>query len=321
VKDHTFDLVWLPFHTASRTDVYGSDWALLGPGAGPAFAAADRTLDRFLDPTIRDLAQPLLLQTQKPRDDLSASSAGVRWSMSRAGWDVAVQYFLGWDRTPRVRVQEDLMRALVEGDLLVSGALNLAVVTPLLEGRSLLRSTFERTHRLGLSVGKAFQQVALRLDVAYAPDQGFLRTDLALPAPGSGEVDLRVEHHTLTSALGLEYAHGSTVLLQVQVVHLALLDRARSDARVLMGFIDQPHVALALAALRVSLLRDTLLLNLAAAVDLLRGSFALLPGIQYKIRDRFRVGVGAVVVEGRKGTLFGTYDRNDTVFLEGKFSF
>jgi hypothetical protein len=315
------EAVWLPLFKPHRMDLYGSDFALLGPGASSRLAQAEHHVERLLDPTLHRLAQPLLLQTQRPADDLTGSAAGFRVAVAHRGWDVALQYFFGWDLTPALTVDEQLYGLAVEGRLFVNDNINLAALLPLMEGRSLYRSTFERTHQLGLSVGKVFEQVAVKLDVSYQPDRGFLRTDPVAGPYGNDVIDLRVEHHTLGSALSVEYAWGSKLVALLQGVHLALLDRRRSDTRELMGFLREPHAAVLVALVRLQLLRQTLLITAAGAVDLLHGSFTLAPMVHYRITDQWRVGVGALVFEGKADTLFGAWTKNDLLWADVRWSF
>ncbi len=315
------EAVWLPLFRSHRMDLYGSDFALLGPGASSRLAQAEHQVERLVDPTLHPLVQPLLLSTRRPADDLTGSTAGLRVSASSRGWDVALQYFFGWDLTPALTVDEQVYGMAMEGRLFVNNSINLAALLPLVEGRSLYRSTFEHTHQLGLSVGKAFEHVALKLDVSYQPDRGFIRTDPVAGPFGNDVLNLRVEHHTLMSALSVEYAWGSKLVAQLQGVHLALLDRRPSDSRELMGFLRRSHAALLVALVRLSLLRQTLLITAAAAVDLIHGSFTLAPMVHYKITDHWRVGVGALVFEGRSDTLFGAWTQNDLLWLDVRWSF
>lgn len=315
------EAVWLPLFKSHRMDLYGSDFALLGPGASSRLAQAEHQVERLLDPTLHPLAQPLFLQTQRPADDLTASTAGLRVAASHRGWDVALQYFFGWDLSPSLSVDGQIYGLAMEGRLFVDDTINLAALLPLMEGRPLYRSTFEHTHQVGLSVGKAFEHVAVKLDVSYQPDRGFIRTDPVASPYGSDMLSLRVEHHTLLSALSVEYAWGGKLVAQLQGVHLALLDRRPGDTRELMGFLAEPHAALLVALLRLQLLRQTLLITAAAAVDLLHGSVTLAPMVHYKITDHWRVGVGALVFEGASDTLFGVWTKNDLVWADLRWSF
>lgn len=315
------EAVWLPLFKPNRMDLYGSDFAMLGPGASSRLAEAEHQVERLLDPTLHRLAQPLLLQTRRPADDLTGSTAGLRVSAAHRGWDVALQYFFGWDLTPALSVDEQVYGMAMEGRLFVNNSLNFAALLPLVEGRSLYRSTFDHTHQLGLSLAKAFASVSVKLDVSYQPDRGFIRTDPVAGPFGNGMMDLRVEHHTLLSALSVEYAWGSKLVAQLQGVHLALLDRRRADTRELMGFLREAHAALVLAYVRLQLLRQTLLITAAAAVDLLHGSFTLAPMVHYKITDHWRVGVGALIFEGKSDTLFGAWTKNDLLWADVRWSF
>ena len=320
-KGMKLEAVWQPFFVGHRLDVWGSDFALLGPGSSSRMGEAEAQIDGVIDPTIRPYVQPLLLATRRPRDDLSGSSAGLRFSGSRRGWDFGLQYWFGWDRTPGVSVESDFYRAALDGDLFQGGVINVGALGALIAGNPIYRARYHHGHQVGLSVGKAFEQVALRLDVAYFPDRGFLRTDRVPEPLGTGLIDLRVKYQTLLSALSVEYAYGQTLLVQVEAVHGALLDRAADDPRELMGFLTERQLALVVALVRLQLLRQTLLITLAGAVDVIHGSFVLAPTVAYKITDTWRVGLGAMVFEGGSDTLFGNWTRNDMVWADVKWSF
>lgn len=320
---HSFKLeaVWLPLFRPHRFDVWGSDFALLGPGSSSRLAEAEAQLDRVIDPTLRGPVGDLLTRTRPPREDPSASSVGLRFSGRRAGWDFGVQYFFGWDRTPGLQVESDFYRAAMDGELFLNGTLNIGALGALIAGSPLFVTEYHHGHQVGLSVGKAFEDFSLKLDVAYFPDRGFLRTDRVPEPLAAGLVDLRVEHHTLVTALSAEYAWGTTLLVQLQGFHAVLLDRRADDPRELMGFLTERNLALVLGLVRVQLLRETLLLTLAGAVDVLHGSFLLAPTVAYKVTDAWRLSLGAMVFEGKANTPFGGWNKNDLVWLDARWSF
>jgi hypothetical protein len=315
------EALWQPFFKPHRFDVWSSDFALVGPGASAALAEAEARVDGYLDPSIREHIHPLVTATRQPRDDLSASSVGLRLSGAHRGWDYGLQYWFGWDRTPGLAVEADFYRAAMDGELFAGGSLNVGALGALLAGSPLYRARYHRGHQLGLSVGKAFEEVALKLDVAYFPDRGFVRTDRVPEPLSAGLLDLRVEHHSLISALSLEYAWGQTLLVQIEGVHAALLDRDADDPRELMGFLTERQLAAVVALVRLQLLRQTLLITAAGAVDVIHGSFILAPTIAYKVTDTWRVGLGAMIFQGKPDTPFGGWDKNDLVWADVKWSF
>lgn len=88
-----------------------------------------------------------------------------------------------------------------------------------------------------------------------------------------------------------------------------------------MGFITGRQLAVVVALARLQLLRETLLITVAGAVDVLHGSFVLAPAITYKITDQWRVGLGAMVFEGGASTPFGSWTKNDMIWADAKWSF
>jgi len=315
------EAVWQPFFRPHRIDLWGSDFAVIGPGASGELARAEQFLDGAVDPTLRASLQPVLLSTRLPRDDLSGSSAGLRLSASLSGWDLGVQYWFGWDRTAAVSVDQGLYRAAMDGDLFLDGSVNVAALGALLAGAPLLRAEYRRGHQVGLSVGKAFSSLALRLDVSYAPCQGYLRLDRVPEPLPAGMVSLRVEHHTLVSALSVEYAWGQRVLVQVEGVHAALVDKASSDTREIWGFGRGAHLGLLVSFVQLQLLSEQLKVLAGAVFDVVGGSFALAPSVAYKVTDAWLLRVGALVFEGGDKTLFGTWTRNDLIWLDARWSF
>lgn len=313
--------VWLPLFKAHRFELWGSDFALFGPGSSSHFAEAEARLDRLVHPTHRGRISELLSRTNPPPDDPSASSAGLRLSGSHRSWDFGLQYFFGWDRTPGIQVDPDFYGAVRDGDLFVGGSMNIVALGALFAGSPLFQTRYHHGHQVGLSVGKAFERFALKLDMSYFPDRGFVRTDRVPEPLGAGLVDLRVEHHTLITALSAEYAWGTTLMVQVQGLHGALLDRRADDSRELMGFLSSRQLALVLAFVRVQLLGETLLVTLAGSVDVLQGSFLIAPTVAYKITDAWRVSLGALFFEGGDKTLFGTWKKNDLIWLDARWHF
>ncbi|MDX9999808.1 MAG: hypothetical protein RBU30_00790 [Polyangia bacterium] len=308
--------VWLPLFSPHRFELWGSDFAIFGPGSSSILGQAEDRLDRLLHPTHRGRASALLSSTHPPPQDPSSSSLGLRFSGRSRGWDIGAQYFFGWDRSPGLGVDSDFYRAAMDGELFQNGTLNIVALGALLVGNPLFETRYHHGHQAGLSVGKAFDDFALKLDMAYFPDRGYLRTD-RLPEPlGAGLVELRVEHHTLVTALSAEYAHGSRFFIQIQGVHAFLLDREANDPRELMGFLTERQLALAVATMRLQLLRETLLLSLTGAVDLLHGSFVLAPTVAYKITDSVKVSLGVLWFEGKSNSLFGSWNKNDLIWLD-----
>ncbi|MBM4353848.1 MAG: DUF1302 domain-containing protein [Deltaproteobacteria bacterium] len=114
-------VVWEPFFTPNRTNLFGQDWGPMSAMYGnPAFSSLGGMTGMYdmvsglLSPKLEDRVQPLMLATDPPDERLENGQWGGRAATSFLGVDVAVSYFYGWDKLPWIHVNSEFF-----GDLAV----------------------------------------------------------------------------------------------------------------------------------------------------------------------------------------------------------
>lgn len=214
----------IPFFVPSRFAVYGSDAAIVRPGGPAGFALPTNLVQRVIHPSLEDLAQPLLQQTEIPEELPSGASAGTRMTVRAGGADVSLGYLFDWDRTPRVALSEGAIAALdvldglrpLPGGQLSPVAEAVGLVRDDLErGVPLLRATHHRRHTVVFDAVRYFGPIGLRVDAAYSPERTWLRTDLR-----------PTRRPTLAGSAGLGWESGTGgQVIAIEAFHQRVLQR------------------------------------------------------------------------------------------------
>ena len=211
--DLRISAIVVPFFVPNRSWAFGRDTAAFSP-SNPITAAAfpvAGVLSQLFDSSVVDDVQPVLQGTKVPDELPSGISGGVRLATTFANTDVAVGYFLGWDRTPSITLDETAAQVLVTvagdttflGDLDFLGLLQrhpellgqLNALSDLrAEGKTIFESTHERLHTFAIEGTRYVGPVGVRLDAAFHPQKTYLRDDFSTA---------RVP--TLAGALGLSF--------------------------------------------------------------------------------------------------------------------
>ncbi len=194
----------VPFFVPHRADVYGSDYAIAQPSSALGELIPLGLIGAVIDPSLDELVQPLLIQTERPDEVPANVSLGSRLVLSGAGLDVGVGYFWGWDRTPRVDVNPALVEllgapnpgAFVGGSLFSPELLEGA--TGLLQGEPLLLSRYERRQTVTLDAVRYFGGVGVRAEAAFSPERTFYLESLE-----------SVRRAGLSAALGVGWESGT----------------------------------------------------------------------------------------------------------------
>ncbi len=224
----------VPFFVPNRTWAFGRDTAAFSP-TNPAVASAFPVagiLNRLFDASIQDDVQPALSATSVPDEVPSGVSAGARITTTFANTDLALGYFLGWDRTPSVVLDPNAKTMLgiiaqdqeFLGDLDFTGLLRrhpelLGQLSSLSEaaaaGKPIFESTHDRLHTLAFEATRYLGPIGVRMDVAFHPQKTYLRPDFS-----------SVRTPTLAAALGLSYED--------------LVDEDHARVLSVEGFITEP---------------------------------------------------------------------------------
>ncbi len=317
--DATLELVVVPFFQANRLLVVGRDFALAPPGSSEA---AELAAVGAVHPSVEDQLQGAVTGTELPDESPLNASLALRGGLRLGGWDLAATVYHGWDRTPRLRVDEDLLVLLGAADALVADPellltdpqlrdAALGVQQKTLVGEQLVRGRHRRLWRFALEAQGVIGDLVVRADAGYTPAQTFydgVRTPRALPA--------------WLGAVGVEWTRGETWYVALTGYGLVALGAPR-DA-LLLGLerkardpADRKHAALYGVSLtaRWRWEEEGLLVQGTGAYDLEPGDHLLAVELSYDHLEPHVARLGLVVLEGPAGSLGRRFTRNDFVYL------
>lgn len=213
------ELVVLPFFAANKVFLFGRDFALAPPGSPEA---AQILGVARVDPSIEDDLQLAVAGTEVPEPSPNNWSYAARGTAHVLGWDFGATVFYGWDRTPRLDVDPDLVLLLVEGEDILADPMLLATDPTLRDaalrlqqkvavGEQVLRADFRRWWQFAFEAEGVVGDVVLRADLGFTP--------------GRVSYDATWRHHTLPSAqwaLGAEYSYGTTFFASLTTLGTAV---------------------------------------------------------------------------------------------------
>lgn len=202
----------VPFFVPNRVWLFGRDTAPLSARADSEVQTTLLDLStRLVDQSRVEEIQPVLLSTSEPDEGPQSFSAGARLTATAANTDFGLGYFFGWDRTPFLRVDEDLREFLEiaasdpdfrdDFDLLGLVSRNSELVPRLqsiqakaARGESLFESKYLRQHTVEADAARFFGPVGVRADAVFQHSRTFVTSDLS-----------SVARPTFSGALGLSY--------------------------------------------------------------------------------------------------------------------
>ncbi|OGQ82621.1 MAG: hypothetical protein A2289_21830 [Deltaproteobacteria bacterium RIFOXYA12_FULL_58_15] len=312
-------LVIIPFFTPHRGTLVGRDFSLAPSGS--ELEEQIGAVGKF-NPTIEDEIQSAVWGTEVPDEAPWESSVALRAQGNVAGWDFAGTVYNGWDRTPRLRVDSDLLvlldsaeRILGNPELTVTDPVlrdaTLAVQQKSLVGEELVRARYRRMWRLALEAQGVLGDVVVRGDIGFSPEQTFYTTDFApigLPS--------------VLGSLGLEYTRGETWYVSVTGYAVAAMD-APKDA-LLSGLesatVDPQNRGAAVlygvsSTVRWRWQEQGLVVSTTGLYNIAPGDHVLSFETAYDDFEPHTFIAGAVFINGPAGTTGRTYRNNDFVYL------
>ncbi|TXD38038.1 hypothetical protein FRC98_03835 [Lujinxingia vulgaris] len=233
----TLSAVVVPFFKPNDVALFGQDSAL-ATRQNPFIAEQLPFVllaEDLLDPSIWPLAQPLLQATRRPMATPANMSGGLRATTTLANTDLGLGVFYGWDRTPKIELDEDLRTLLniiaEDGQFFAdfdfigftarnpeTVALSQRISTKAEAGETLLSSEFQRRLTLLADGARYIGPIGVRADVAFSPGRIFYTTEFEA-----------VTRASVFAALGLSYER--------------LLSDERALALTLEGFWLHPFAA------------------------------------------------------------------------------
>jgi hypothetical protein len=314
------EALWVPFFVPHRLDLFGSDYAVLGPAApyrcGTGLCpldprAVERALADAVDPSLRSRLQPLLLQTRFPAASLRNGAAGARVVWRPAGFDLSLAYYYGLEQYPTARLDPDaatLLTRLVLGPGTGDGqAAARELVDRVLAGQPVYESTYRRFHLAAASAMRAVGPVVLKLDAAWSPRRTLYQRDEVTGALGS------VDGGVFSFAAGADYTRGDTLLVSLEVYGLRPLVDDERRRSLLYTAGAGLYGLIGLAEWR--LLRGDLGFRLYGFCDLGHPGYILGPEASYRVREWLTLRLGGSFLGGEDLSLPGSLRFNDQVYV------
>ena len=346
-------LLVIPFFVPNRVQIFGNDNALLRSGS-PFVGAipVDPLIGGLIHPSMEDVVQPALLQTELPEELPRNGSIGARITRSAGGLDLSFGYLFAWERMPTVRWGEGVREGLEElavrlpglvlpgdrgpglppdgwppdgwqpGDPLPPGQLPPGGFAPgdALQGwfdgpgngNPLLRAAYQRRHIFEVDGVKYFGPIGLRFESVFSPLQTAYTTELR-----------SIRRPTSTSTLGLSYeGFNGDVVVVAEGFYQRVFTRP-DDAQLLA--IDRDFYGGALV-LRWGLgslvrLRETrwqdLSFQMATFYAAVGRDLVVAPAVSFRVNERLEVSSGCLVIQSfnrSRASLGDALGNNDQCF-------
>ncbi len=291
----SLQLLYIPFLTPDRLDIYGSNWAMLQPDAPSPY----RALFNYAYRTTPDAQRPQLLDSMRLTRAPSFADAqlGARFTASIEQFDFGVYYHWGYDRTPRFAVPGADVRDLYRIDFSTLSAEELRAMTG---GTTLPQLTYDfaRRHHVGLDAGTVIGPIALRLDASFQTTRVF--TDHFLRPVGRPALNTSLSFEWQTGEFG------KAVLVELSYMRLF----GESVPPLLFSRTDN----LGVAAMARWLFFEHLTIELRAMVGILPFSYALRPEVGLRFGS-FTAALGGVLLGGSELSFGQYFQRNQNVSL------
>ena len=315
--------VWQPVHMPHRVDLFGGDFALLGPGAPPSLRLLGDLADRLANDSVEGQWQGALIQSSSPRPFVD-SSVGVRLSTTVKGWDLALQYAYTFERLPVMRMHGDLVQRLLPYLLsppTISASEVLRALARSFAEAPTVESIYLRQHQVGLSASGALLGIVVEGDLALLSrraepldDDGPGLPGLPLERLGSSW-STSTDTPVLAYTLGGRYSRGEDLLIKLEWWHELLLDPLGQDGserrELLLGGPHRGGVAL---MARYTIPRVDLTARLLLHSELFHGSIIAAPELSYRFGDHLTAFVGGTIYAGDRGP-GALFNGNDEVHL------
>jgi hypothetical protein len=316
-EETKFQMVIMPFFRQHRASLSGRDFALAPPGSGLAVGLGNGL--RFA-PELEDEVQEAVFRSQVPDQTPKNISAAARITTSISGWDLGISGYFGWDRLPKLSIDEDLLTILRASDQFTvdpqSIATNptlrdasLAVQQKVAVGQTLIRARYRRYWTLAVEAAKALGDVMLRLDAGVTPRQTLYTNDF-----------ISTRGPTIMAALGAEYSYGELLYISVTPFLFAALDPPKHQSLLLLeshGDTGDRTAALygVNANLRLTWTDQQTWLVVSGNYNVQPGDHFLVAQWVYAYWEPHEFSVGVVTVNGPQGTAGRFLKRNDYAFV------
>ena len=225
--------------------------------------------------------QTIIAKEKKPTG-LNDAGYGARLSWLKDGWDVSSFYYTANDASA------SFSRQISSG-----------IIT--------YQPDHKRIHQLGATLGKDLGPMVLKAEAVYTRDKLFNTLD---PIDADG----LVKQNTLDYIVGLEWSFPQETRFNAQIFQRWFTNHNASI--VPDKFESGISLLLSTQALHPRIEPELLLISSLNRADWL-AQFKL----TWKMDGNWRLATGVDIFQGHNNGLFGTYDKNDRVYTEARYSF
>jgi Protein of unknown function (DUF1302) len=298
------DVAYTPFFTPHRFDVAGTNYAIVGPNAPAAVAAAFRTIRGQLDPSSYASLTADFARINAPDARPDNGELGTRATWRSGPYDLALTYGFVRSKIPSLALAPDLAALLANpGDLTSAARVNAKIQN----GEHLLAATYDRYHQIALDLEGTAGQFTVAGEVGVSPERTLFVRDPDTGLPSA------VRTPVAQAGLKATYAKEETFAISAEASVLTATQGSGATY-----FILGPHrrLGIAFVALHDELGRHVL--DAAALATTSGPSLSLIPRYGYKLTDAFVAGAGAAFYAGPRGddgSLAAAQRGTDQVFV------
>jgi hypothetical protein len=319
IKGLSISAIWMPGFMPNQSDLFGTDFAFLGPGAPGNLGKLGTLLERRVEDSLESQIQKTLLQTEMP-GLISGSIAAGRLGLSVHGWDLALQYCYTLTRTPVYRLRADFFNAIAPvlqkpyGPLSAAEWATVEQLLALSDPRP-IRATYQRFHQVGLSVATTLWKLVAMFDLSYSDRRPLVLGGQTPVKPDGPLLSTSVFTKFLASTLGLQYTYGETIQLTMESWYELQIDVAQQDAAARPELmLGGPHrFGLALTG-SWTVLSGDLKLELTGYSEFIDPGFVLMPRLSYRVGDHLQLFMGVNLFGGHQGSIGQLFHPNDQIY-------
>lgn len=290
------EISYAPFPQGDRIQMIGSDWSLIKPGMmenyvngisdweGDTTGLLSEPLDNLsralyqLDPSSKRALGSAAFESGRPEDFGTQGNIGARLELEAQGIDAA---FMGANlrsSIPRTRLGPSYR------DILQSKTLPGLDKINALSAESPLETSWPRTWMAGTELSTVLGPIGVRAEGAWWSNTVVQQTWLdSTTSP------------TVSSGLGLDYAHGSTIFIALEGRWSHLLEPVQRP------LMSAEHVVEVGTTARLSLAGDRIQVLAAAIANLTFEEWLARPEIRWVTSDSLSLGLGAVLLYSDTG--------------------
>jgi hypothetical protein len=301
----TLQLVYEPFFIPDQVNVYGTNWALIQPGAAAPVAQLGNLVYMLTDYRGYDASQTYIQYVNAPALNLASEEVGARLGGTAGKFDLNAYYQYGYDSTPVYNVPQGLLAQIAAINPYTAPPAVLGTLAQgLLTGPNPLNATYLLRHHLGFDAVTTQGTLVLRIDAAFDSQRGFLTPSFSGVSSPTTEV-----------VVGLEYQPGEwgrSLLIEVGELHL-------------FNAPSGPLLFYTADTLRASAVFrwqfwNTLETELRVSGSLAPSSLVVHPQLGYRF-EPFVLQVGFLWLGGDDLGVGGYFRRNRTVYGQLKYQF